>query len=74
MAVAALDFVPNEDRVSPPMPASFALTMLASTAAGDAYPFSQYQSMYAEAGFQNVTAHPIPTGPQTVVLGERGAA
>ena len=35
--VAALEFVPNEDRVSPPMAASFSLTMLATTTAGDAY-------------------------------------
>jgi 2-polyprenyl-3-methyl-5-hydroxy-6-metoxy-1,4-benzoquinol methylase len=70
---ATLEFVPNEDRVSPPMAAGFALTMLASTAAGDAYTFSEYQRMYGEAGFTNVTAHPVPTGPHTVVIGERPA-
>ena len=32
-----LEFVPNEDRVSPPLPASFSLIMLAGTPAGDAY-------------------------------------
>ena len=69
--VAALDFVPNEDRVSPPMAAGFALTMLASTAAGDAYTFREYESMYREAGLGNITAHPVPTGPHTVVMGER---
>jgi hypothetical protein len=66
---AALEFVPNEDRVSPPMAASFSLTMLASTATGDAYTFSELASMYREAGFGDVTAHPVPTGPHTVVLG-----
>jgi hypothetical protein len=35
--VATLEFVPNEDRVSPPMPAAFSMTMLISTASGDAY-------------------------------------
>ena len=34
---ATLEFVPNEDRVSPPMPAAFAMTMLTTTAEGDAY-------------------------------------
>ncbi|MGO4885967.1 MAG: hypothetical protein ACLP59_34865 [Bryobacteraceae bacterium] len=34
---ATLEFVPNEDRVSPPMAAAFSLSMLASTPAGDAY-------------------------------------
>ena len=31
---ATLEFVPNEDRVSPPMPAAFAMTMLTTTADG----------------------------------------
>jgi hypothetical protein len=66
---AALEFVPNEDRVSPPMAASFSLTMLASTASGDAYTFSELASMYREAGFGDITSHPVPTGPHTVVLG-----
>jgi 2-polyprenyl-3-methyl-5-hydroxy-6-metoxy-1,4-benzoquinol methylase len=67
---AALEFVPNEDRVSPPMAAAFSLVMLASTPAGDAYTFSEYQGMYREAGFARVTAHPVPTGPHTIVMGE----
>jgi 2-polyprenyl-3-methyl-5-hydroxy-6-metoxy-1,4-benzoquinol methylase len=70
---AALEFVPNEDRVSPPMAAGFALTMLATTAAGDAYTFTEYEGMYHEAGFTHVTATPVPTGPHTVVMGERPA-
>jgi 2-polyprenyl-3-methyl-5-hydroxy-6-metoxy-1,4-benzoquinol methylase len=70
---ATLEFVPNEDRIIPPMAAGFALTMLASTASGDAYTFSEYQSMYGEAGFVNVSAHPVPTGPLSVVMGERPA-
>jgi SAM-dependent methyltransferase len=56
---AALEFVPNEDRVSPPIPAAFSMTMLASTAAGDAYPLSELTSMYHRAGFGGVTAHPF---------------
>jgi len=66
---ATLEFVPNEDRVSPPMPAAFALTMLTSTAAGDAYPLSELSAMYADAGFKDVTAHPIPMSPHTIVMG-----
>jgi 2-polyprenyl-3-methyl-5-hydroxy-6-metoxy-1,4-benzoquinol methylase len=67
--VATLEFVPNEDRVSPPMAAAFSLTMLASTAAGDAYTFKEYEAMYRAAGFTDVAAHPVPTGPHTVVVG-----
>lgn len=66
---ATLEFVPNEDRVSPRMAATFALVMLASTVAGDAYTFSELSGMYAEAGFGNVTAHPIPMSGHTVVMG-----
>jgi 2-polyprenyl-3-methyl-5-hydroxy-6-metoxy-1,4-benzoquinol methylase len=67
--VATLEFVPNEDRVSPPMPAAFAMTMLTSTADGDAYTLSELSAMYAEAGFTGVKAHAIPTLPQTIVAG-----
>jgi cyclopropane fatty-acyl-phospholipid synthase-like methyltransferase len=66
---ATLEFVPNEDRVSPPMPASFSMTMLATTADGDAYTLSELTAMYTEAGFGDVTAHPIPMSPQTIVIG-----
>ncbi len=67
--VATLEFVPNEDRVSPPMPAAFSMQMLATTPAGDAYTLSELTAMYEQAGFGNVTAHPIPESPHTVVMG-----
>jgi 2-polyprenyl-3-methyl-5-hydroxy-6-metoxy-1,4-benzoquinol methylase len=66
---ATLEFVPNEDRVSPPMAAGFSMTMLASTAAGDAYTFSELESMYHKAGFVSVAEHPVPKSPHTVVIG-----
>ena len=66
---ATLEFVPNEDRVSPPMPAGFALTMLTTTASGDAYTFSELNAMYDEAGFSGIKAHPIPMSPHTIVMG-----
>ncbi len=66
---ATLEFVPNEDRVSPPMPAAFAMTMLATTPSGDAYTLSELTAMYHEAGFGDITGHPIPMSPHTVVTG-----
>ncbi|MBZ5575300.1 MAG: methyltransferase domain-containing protein [Acidobacteriia bacterium] len=66
---AALEFVPNEDRISPPMAAGFSMTMLTTTPAGDAYTLRQLETMYREAGFGRVTAHAVPTGPHTVVTG-----
>jgi hypothetical protein len=62
-----LEFVPNEDRVSPPMPAGFSLMMLAQTPSGDAYTLAQLGAMATDAGFTAVSAHPLPS-PQTVVI------
>ena len=66
---ATLEFVPNEDRVSPATPAAFAMTMLTSTAAGDAYTLSELTSMYQEVGFKGISGHPIPMSPHTIVAG-----
>jgi SAM-dependent methyltransferase len=66
---ATLEFVPNPDRVSPPMPAAFAMTMLTTTADGDAYTFAELEAMYSEAGFKGITERPIPMSPHTVVMG-----
>ena len=66
-----LEFVPNEDRVTPPMAAAFSLTMLAGTDAGDAYTFSQYEKMFQNAGFVKTTLHPVPDIPQQVLLSEK---
>jgi hypothetical protein len=68
---ATLEFVPNEDRISPPMPAAFSLTMLVSTVGGDAYTLSELTSMYTEAGFTGISGHPIPMSPHTVVMGRK---
>jgi SAM-dependent methyltransferase len=64
---ATLEFVPNEDRVSPPTPAAFALIMLATTASGDAYTFQQLAGMHREAGYSGIECHPIPSSPHSIV-------
>jgi 2-polyprenyl-3-methyl-5-hydroxy-6-metoxy-1,4-benzoquinol methylase len=64
-----LEFVPNDDRISPSMPAAFSMIMLTTTPSGDAYTFKQLTAMYTEAGFTNITAHPVPRSPETVVIG-----
>lgn len=66
--IATLEFVPNEDRVSPPQPAAFAMAMLATTVAGDAYTFRDLADMHSHAGFSSVSSHPIPTSPHTIVM------
>jgi hypothetical protein len=51
------------------MPAAFSLTMLTSTADGDAYTLSELTEMYTEAGFSGIVGHPIPMSPHTIVMG-----
>jgi ubiquinone/menaquinone biosynthesis C-methylase UbiE len=63
-----IEFVPNEDRVSPPFQASFAFWMLASTPSGDAYTLSDLGSMAYDAGFARITARALPPTPQTLVI------
>ena len=66
--IAILEFVPNDDRVTPPGPASFAMQMLGGTPLGDAYTFAELTAMLKAAGFASATSHPLP-GPETVVVG-----
>ena len=66
-----LEFVPDEDGVTPPTAAAFSLIMLAGTDSGDAYAFSQYEKMFANAGFVKTTQHSIPDSPQQLLLSEK---
>ena len=68
-----LEFVPNEDRVTPPTTARFSLVMLANTDAGDAYTFSEYEKMLRNSGFAKSTLHPVPEMPQQVIVSEKAA-
>jgi hypothetical protein len=62
-----LDFIPNEDRISPPEAAKFSLVMLGSTARGDAYTFSDMERMFANAGFSRSELHMLPPAINQVV-------
>jgi SAM-dependent methyltransferase len=66
----ALEFVPNEDRVSPPMAAGFALTMLAGTPSGDAYTFEEYRHMFREAGFSRCELETHPVIPEQLIVAQ----
>jgi 2-polyprenyl-3-methyl-5-hydroxy-6-metoxy-1,4-benzoquinol methylase len=66
--VLIVEFVPNEDRVTPPPSASFSLVMLGTTPEGDAYTFAEYQQMLAEAGFKNPELHPLPPTAESAVI------
>lgn len=66
-----LEFVPNEDRVTPPMAAAFSLVMLAGTDAGDAYTYGQYEKMFRNSGFAKTALYPVPEMPQQVLVSEK---
>jgi ubiquinone/menaquinone biosynthesis C-methylase UbiE len=66
--VVTVEFVPNEDRISPPTDAAFALTMLASTPSGDAYTFAEYDRMFKAAGFGQSEIIRTPGMPHSVIV------
>ena len=66
--VVIVEFVPNEDRITPPPAASFSLVMLGTTPEGDAYTFAEYQQMLKEAGFHSAELHPLPPTMQSAVI------
>ena len=69
--VATLEFVPEEDRVRPAVPAAFALIMLAETPAGDAYTRSELEHMFKRAGFSRHEFHAMPPSPHSVLVSTR---
>lgn len=69
--VATLEFVPGVDRVTPPFAALFALNMLVHTPAGDAYTFPELERMFRNAGFGACELHPLPPGPQSVIITQK---
>lgn len=66
-----LEFVPNEDRVTPPDAAGFSMMMLTSTPSGDAYTFAELEKMFANAGFSHSVMYPLPPTIQQVVISEK---
>jgi len=66
-----LEFVPNDDRVSPPDAASFSMIMLGTTPRGDAYTFAEYERMFVSAGFARSEHRRLPNGPQSVIISHK---
>ena len=67
-----LEFIPEADRVTPPATAAFALTMLATTAHGDAYTFAEYDRIFAQAGFARSEFHALHPPTQQAVVSHKG--
>jgi ubiquinone/menaquinone biosynthesis C-methylase UbiE len=66
--VITLEFVPNDDRVTPPPVAEFSLIMLATTPEGDAYTLKEYQQMFSNSGFSKAEQHPLPGSMEQVLV------
>ena len=66
--VIAVEFVPNEDRVSPPFQAAFAFYMLGSTPRGDAFTAGDLERMGRAAGFSSMSVKPLPRSVESLVL------
>lgn len=67
--MVTVEFVPNEDRVTPAMHGAFAMIMLVSTAHGDAYTFREFERMFKDAGFSQNTLH--ETAVQRLIVSEK---
>jgi ubiquinone/menaquinone biosynthesis C-methylase UbiE len=65
--VVTLEFIPNDDRISPPE-ASFSVQMLGGTEGGDAYTFAELERMFGNAGFSSSEMHALPPSIQRVVI------
>lgn len=63
-----LEFIPNDDRITPPQAASFSMMMLGSTQSGDAYTFAELDRMFGNAGFSRSEMHELPPTIQRVVI------
>ena len=68
---AIIEFVPNDDRVSPPDGALFAMRMLGTTPSGDAYTEAEYREMLREAGFAPAEVHSLAPAPQQLIVAAR---
>ncbi|MFZ0213929.1 MAG: methyltransferase [Candidatus Acidiferrales bacterium] len=62
-----LEFVPNDDRISPPVPAAFGVIVLTTTPAGEAYTFAEYEQMFRKAGFASNELHVLPSTQSVIV-------
>ena len=66
-----LEFVPNDDRVSPANAAMFSAVMLATTPNGDAHTMAELRNMFENAGFARSEIHDLPGGIQQVVISQK---
>ncbi len=66
--LATVEFVPNDDRVSPPFAAMFSMMMLGGTDAGDAYTLKEFDRMFRAAGFGASEKIDLLPTPQSLIV------
>lgn len=69
--IIVVEFVPNADRVTPPMAARFAFTMLTNTESGDAYTRLELERMLEAAGFAGIEERPLLPTPMTAIAARK---
>lgn len=69
--LVVLDVVPNEDRVTPLVPAQFALTMLAEGGTGEVQTFADYSRLLETAGFESAEISPLLPSVESVIIARR---
>jgi ubiquinone/menaquinone biosynthesis C-methylase UbiE len=69
--VATLEFVPNDDRVTPPMAAAFSLIMLTGTPGGEAYTFAEFEKMFRNAGFARSELRELPGNFERLIISHK---
>jgi SAM-dependent methyltransferase len=69
--VVTLEFIPDDDGVSPPFAAMFSMVMLVSTPKGRAYRFAELEAMHRAAGFVDCALVELPPTPQRLVVARK---
>lgn len=66
-----IGFIPNDDRVSPPIDAVFGVVALSGTVEGDAYTVSEYERMFQKAGFRKSELRQLTPAPQRAMISHK---
>jgi hypothetical protein len=67
--VAVIEFLLEEDRLTPPQSAAFDLVMLATTPRGEAYTRGEFARMLTAAGLEASAPIPLPGGTHALFVG-----
>jgi len=69
--LVTLGFMPDDNRVTPPGMAAFAIVMLATTTGGDAYSVGDCERMLGAAGFSQNEFQAVPGSPMRIIVSRK---